>query len=110
MTAEHKSLAEGRWFTFSLCTQLANVGSEIERTINWNRKGNREYGNRAFFRALELLDLTLRDPKHKGRRREIARVKEALVDHFLYGNEYNTSDLQWQKYFLSFAHASRLGH
>lgn len=109
MTAEHKSLAEGRWFTFSLCTQLANVGSEIERTISWTRKGNRDYANRAFFRALELLDLTLRDPKHKGRYREIARTKEALVDHFLYANEYNSTDQQWQKYFLAFNHAARLG-
>ncbi len=109
MNAVHKSLADGRWHTFSLCAQMANVGSEIERTINWSRKGNLRYKEMSFFRALELLDLTLRDPKNRGRLREIARVKEALVDHFLYRNEYNSTEKEWQKYFLEFNHAARLG-
>lgn len=110
MTAVHKSLAEGRWNTLTLCTQMANIGSEIERTIIWARKGNRKYKEMAFFRALELLDLTLRDPKNRGGRlKEIARVKEALVDHFLFRNEYNSTYQQWQRYFHSFNHAARLG-
>lgn len=109
MSAIHRSLADGRWQTLTLCSQLANVGSEIERTINWGGKGNLRYKEMSFFRALELLDLTLRDPKNRGRLREIARVKEALVDHFLYRNEYNSTDREWQRYFLAFNHAARLG-
>lgn len=35
---QHKSLAAGRWFTFSLIEQLAHVGSEIEWTIIWKKR------------------------------------------------------------------------
>jgi len=34
MTAMHRELAAGRWFELSLVEQLANIGSEIERTIS----------------------------------------------------------------------------
>jgi len=105
----HKDLAEGRWCGFSLCTQLANVGSEVERALSWGRKGNREYRQMAFYRALELIDLTLRDPKNRGRLREIARAREALVDFFAFDNEYRSTETQWQKYFHAFTYASRLG-
>jgi hypothetical protein len=36
----HKELAAGRWFQFSLMEQLANVGTDIERTIQWRKAGN----------------------------------------------------------------------
>ena len=85
----HKELAAGRWFKLSLIEQLANVGSEIERTINWKRKGDDEASRNAFFRALELLYLTVEDPKNKGRLREVLRTREALIDHFVYDNEYS---------------------
>ena len=47
----HKELASGRWFKFSLVEQLANVGSEIERTIIWNNK-DINLSNKPFQRAL----------------------------------------------------------
>ncbi|MBD3232082.1 hypothetical protein GF322_05510 [Candidatus Dependentiae bacterium] len=103
----HKELASGRWFKFSLVEQLANVGSEIERTIIWKNKDiNRS--NKAFDRALELLDLTISDPKNQKRLREILRVREALADHFVCDNEYNSTDEQWQKYFYNFNYAAAL--
>lgn len=51
----HKTLAAGRWFEFSFIEQFANVGCDIERTIQWRRRGNLEYSKHAFERALELL-------------------------------------------------------
>ena len=104
----HKELAAGRWFKLSLIEQLANVGSEIERTINWKRKGDDEASRNAFFRALELLYLTVEDPKNKGRLREVLRTREALIDHFVYDNEYNTTDEQWQKYFYQLNYAAAI--
>jgi hypothetical protein len=109
MTAVHKTLADGRWFNFSLCTQMANIGSEVERAILWQRKRNEEYKRLAFYRALELIDLTLRDPKNRGRLREIVRVREVLADFFAFDNEYKSTEQQWQKYFLSFNYAARIG-
>jgi hypothetical protein len=104
----HKDLAAGRWFELSLVEQLANVGSDIERTIQWKKKGNLEYSKAAFYRALELLDLTVADPKNKSRTREILRTREALVDHFVYDNSYKSTDEQWQKYFYQFNYAAAL--
>ncbi len=37
----HPGLAAGRWFELTLVEQLANVGSEIERALNWAAKGIR---------------------------------------------------------------------
>jgi len=89
--------------------QLANVGSDIERTIQWKKKGDPEYSRMAFYRALELLDLTVSDPKNRGPRlREILRTREALVDHFVYDNEYNTTDEIWLREFYNYGYAAAL--
>jgi len=104
----HKQLASGHWFKLSLVEQLANVGSDIERTIQWKKRGNIEYSQKAFERALELLDLTIADPKNKGRLKEVLRTREALVDHFVFDNEYSSTDESWQKYFFSFNYAAAL--
>jgi hypothetical protein len=104
----HKELAEGRWFKLSLVEQLANVGSDVYRTIQWKNKGESEYSQNAFERVLELIDLTVADPKNKGRLREVLRVREALVDYFVYDNEYSSTDEAWQNYFYNFNYAAAL--
>ncbi len=104
----HKQLAAGRWFELSLVEQLANVGSDITRTVLWKKKGDADYSQKAFERALELLDLTIADPKNRGRLKEPLRVREALVDHFVFDNEYNTTDEFWQSYFFAFNYAAAI--
>jgi hypothetical protein len=103
----HKNLAAGRWNHFDLIEQLANIGSEIERTITWKKKGNKKYQEHAFERALELLELTIDDPKNRGRLKEILRSREALIDHFVYDNSYKTTDDIWRRYFLQFTYAAQ---
>jgi hypothetical protein len=107
-TAQHPSLAAGRWQTFSLLEQLANVGSEVERAINWRNKNNPEYSRLAFLRALELLGLTIADPRNRGRLKEITRLREALLDFFLGDNEFHSTEKSWRSYFYAFAYASAL--
>lgn len=105
----HKDLTLERWFKFSLFEQLANVGCDIERTIQWKKNGNLDYSQKAFERALELLSLTILDPKNKkGARRELYRVREALLDYFIGDNEYNTTDEQWHNYFYDFNYAAAI--
>ena len=105
----HKDLSLERWSTFSLLEQLANIGTDIERTIMWKNQGNKEYSDQAFDRALELLDMTIADPKNSGpRRKELLRVREALADHFAFDNEYSTTDEIWQDYFFQFNYAAAL--
>jgi len=55
---QHKNLAAGRWEQLSFLEQMANIGSEVERALNWKTKKNNAYCVLAVERALELLDLT----------------------------------------------------
>ncbi len=104
---QHRELAGGRWRELSFVEQMANVGSEIERTIGWTEKGRLDYSARAFERALELLDLTVADPKNRTRLRELLRVREALADYFVFDNSYSSSDEAWRRYFRFFLFAAR---
>jgi hypothetical protein len=107
MTLQHRELAAGRWNRLSFAEQMANIGSEIERTISWKSKGRPDIGGRAFERALELLDLTVADPKNRTRLRELLRVREAVSDHFFFENIYQTTPESWQRYFGCFLVAAR---
>ena len=104
----HKELAAGRWFKFSLVEQLANVGSDVERTIRWKQKGDTEYSLQAAERALELMDLTIADPKNRKRRKELLRVRYMFGDHYFGINEFNFTDEYWQSYFMDFAYAAAI--
>jgi len=105
----HRDLAGGRWWTLSLAEQLGNVGSEIGRASNWMSR-NPGTALLAFHRALELIDLTLADPRLRGSRarlREIARAREVVVDFFAGSNEYGSTAGSLQKYFDQYALAAR---
>jgi len=101
MNYYHKSLASGRWKKLNLCEQMANIGSEVIRTINWRDK-DKDCSKLAFFRALELADLTINDPKNRNRLKELTRMREALVDYFFGENIFKSSDKLWENYFLAF--------
>ena len=107
MSALHPTLAAGRWHTFSLVEQMANIGSEVERALNWRAMGNPSYSALAFERALELLSLTLEDPRLRTRARELARLYEALVDYFQGSNQFGSTDAIWRAYFSAFGYAAR---
>lgn len=96
-----------RWRQFSLAEQLANAGSEVERAISWQRKNDKEYSKKALSRSLELLDLTIGDPRWKNRLKELTRMREILCDVFAGDNVYNTPHEFLQKYFYYFAYAAR---
>ena len=106
---KHRELTAERWFTFTLAEQLGNVGSEVSRTLKW-RSRNPEIAERAMARALELIDLTLDDPRHRAsvaRLREICRVREVLLDFLVGPNQYGSTAVTLQRYFDAFAVAAR---
>ena len=107
MSAQHRELAQGRWRQLSFIEQMANIGSEVERFLNWRAKSQPEYSAKALARALELIDLTMDANRQSGRLREVARVREALVDFSEGTNTFNCSPDSWRKYFLAFVHAAR---
>ncbi|MBU2595429.1 hypothetical protein KJ713_01180 [Patescibacteria group bacterium] len=108
MSYQHKELAGGRWFEFSLIEQMANIGSEVYRAINWRKKGDNNYAMMAFERALELFDLTVEDPKNRTRLKEVLRARELFCDYFVGDNQYHSTAKSWQNYFYSFNYAARL--
>jgi hypothetical protein len=107
MNFQHKELAAGGWGKLSFVEQMANIGSEVERAIQWRKKNNPAYSRSAFERALELLDLTLDSKLAHPRLKELARVREALADHFVFDNSYHSTDENWHNYFLAFNYAAR---
>lgn len=107
MKYQHQKLASGKWRKFNLMEQMANIGSEIGRAINWKNK-DIEIATAAYYRALELWELTLSDPKNKFRLKEINRAREMFGDWFLNINQYHSTAEEWQKYFYQFNYAARL--
>lgn len=107
MKYQHQTLANGLWQKLSFFEQMANIGSEVARSINWREK-NKNYASLAFDRALELLGLTIDDPRNRSRLKELTRLREVLIDYFAFDNEYGSSDLLWSHYFYPFNYAARL--
>lgn len=106
MSEHHPDLAAGRWREFPLVVQFAHVGSEVERALRWESKGRQERSERALERALELIRLTIDDPKHRGRLKEMTRLREVLLDYFFGENRYGSSPEAWHRYFHPFAVAA----
>lgn len=106
---QHRDLASGRWLQLSLAEQLGNIGSEVSRATRWSGK-NDQLAQGALERALELIDLTLDDPRHRqspGRLRELARMREVVLDFFAGPNEYQSTAASLQRYFDAYALAAR---
>jgi hypothetical protein len=107
MSIQHKQLNAGRWAQMTLVEQLANVGSEVERALYWKSKSDPAHCQQAFERALELMDFTLDDLKNRPRLKELARVREALVDYFAGSNSFVSTPSSWHNYFSHFTYAAR---
>jgi hypothetical protein len=63
----------------------------------------------ALARALELIDLTLEDPRQRcsvARLREICRAREVLLDFVIGPNQYGSTEVSLQRYFDIFALAA----
>ena len=78
---------------------MANIGSEVYRTSTWLSKGNKEYAQKAFERALELIDLTLECGLRGSALRELTRTREVFCELFTQNQDFTTLN----KYFHYFA-------
>lgn len=110
MSLQHKNLTTERWSKLSFFEQMANVGSEVERALDWRAKNNAEYAQQACARALELIDLTLETIKRPSHFKEIARLRESLVDYFFGSNQFRSAEKSWHNYFSHFTYAARRNH
>jgi len=94
------------WSRFSLMEQLGNIASEVGRAANWQGKDEKRF-DIAVDKALELIGLTQRDPRWKGRLRELAIAKEVFGDAVTGGQEYKSTLPDIEKYFMQFAVLAR---
>ncbi len=94
-----------RWHTLPLAEQMANIGSEVGRAAKWQNKDNARFDS-AVARALELIDLTLEDPRWHSRSPELGRFKEFFCDAVLGGHEYGTILASLEKYLLPFVNVT----
>ncbi|MBI2055020.1 MAG: hypothetical protein HYT39_02900 [Candidatus Sungbacteria bacterium] len=108
MLHQHAELSRGGWQKLSLVEQLGNIGSEVGRAAKWQGKDDENF-KASFVRALDLLDLTMQDPRWSKSLKEIARVRELLCEA-VFGDrkKYNTTLEDIDRYFYQFALAARL--
>jgi len=95
-------ISKEKWFSFPLDFQMANIGADVGRALNWKEK-NPQRSQEFFEQALSLIDLTIEDKKnHTSSLKEICRVKESLIDYFIGENEYASTKEKWNNYFSCF--------
>ena len=100
------TVSRERWHTLSLAEQMGNIGGEVHRA-RMAQGVHEERFIKACDRALELFDLTLADPRLRGRLREIARAREVFCDAAEGGAAYGATLAQLEPYFDRFALAAR---
>ena len=106
MIIYHRDLASGQWAGLTFVEQMGNIGSEVSRALAW-RESNARLFQGAVDRALELIDLTMRDLRWRNRLGELTRAREVLCDAVSGGKEYQSSLGEIDHYFFSFAVAAR---
>ncbi len=104
------NVTTAQWYTLDIFSQLGNVASEVGRAFKWQSKGNVQLADGAFWRALELLDATISDPKNSVRSREVRRARELFCAVYLGTNEYHESPQSLEEYFMQFARHARYLH
>lgn len=99
-------LDESRWASISLAEQMANIGSEVGRSLKWLAKDKASLADGAFLRALDLIDLTIKygrlsSPDRSSFFKEICRARDLYTESFLSKDFDSLAYLD--KYFTQFA-------
>ncbi len=89
----HEQL-EQRWPTLSLELQMGNIASEITRADGFQKRGESDLLQSSLDRSNELIELTLNDPRWRGRKKEFTRLSEVMNDWYQGGREYGVP-LEW---------------
>lgn len=107
MEYQHRALVAGRWFTYTFDEQMGNIGSETSRMLKAG--DDRQRFEAAKRRGLELLDLTISDPRWQDRLGELAEVQRKFIRVEQSSEAYHDmlKELDW--HFLQFAYAARAG-
>ena len=97
-----------RWWKLSIYEQMANIGSEVGRSIKAYRRGDEERFNKALDRALDLFSATAEGLVHKSpcRLREVLRARDEYLKLFFEGT-FDSDAENIERYFNYFAFLAR---
>ncbi|HEX9594682.1 MAG TPA: hypothetical protein VF996_00945 [Candidatus Saccharimonadales bacterium] len=99
-----------RWQELNILEQMANIYSEVGRTLAAQGSGNKERAKLSLGRALDLFDATIEGlaAKNKSSRlKEVLRAKEQFLEAHASDNKDDKSSIE--NYFMQFALAARNG-
>ncbi len=98
----HKNFSRDDWFRRPVEEQMSNVGSEIERALDFARKKDEKMKLASLYRGLELLYYTIEDDKNKSSLKELCRLYEMLGEYFVGKNLFNLTEEWLRRYFRFF--------
>ena len=105
----HSETLRQNWGNYSITYQMGNIGSEVSRSLKWEKANNPARAAKAIDRALELFDLTIAANLHNhARLTEILKAREEFCDYFFGGNSFHTDPAKMQKYYDGFVIIDRL--
>ena len=94
---------QNRWSKESFEFQMANIGSEVYRTLKYEKTNPRRF--KVFYNsALELFDFTIaamQEKKEYAKLKEVCRAREEFCDYFN-GNSFHTDPAKMQRYYDQF--------
>jgi len=94
---------EEKWASLSFNEQMGNIGSEVGRTMSAMRRGDEQALKGAYYRGLDLIDVTAKTLKTSGRRKELLRARELFSEAV----ETKSIDQKLDDYFMTFALLAR---
>lgn len=103
MMRHHKTLSVEKWKREPRVQQMLMIGSEFARILHLKHGEDQK---RCIERAYELIDLTLADPKWRGRAKELLRLREALGEEYSGAIDHRNIE-RYYAYCLDFARLRR---
>src|SRR3989338_5971966 len=94
-------MEQARWIKLSFAKQLGNIGSELLRARHWEIKRDSLNQHKALERALELMDLTMKDHRWQTslcRLKEFNRFREIILDWYSDQKNYEYSSNFLERY------------
>jgi hypothetical protein len=76
-----------KWQAFSKEAQILNTAAEFSRAKSWLIKNDKQIVKNCLQRALELIDLSIRDVKWKSGLKELLRFRDLLADFYIKENK-----------------------
>lgn len=70
-----------KWNNLSYAAQVSNIGSEVSRAIRCKKAGKKVRGMQRYEYALQLIELTKRDPKNEEKFHELRMAEWKLREY-----------------------------